>query len=115
MAWGCAGIPGPLEWVECIMIPFQRTFEGGVANPDTKITFCAVGHIHGRIAALPSRFLPLRSNPPPARPDQPCETAIERDTGGYGRRPDRKDRTRRPARHAGAVRTASCQGVSIWA
>jgi len=45
----------------------------------------------------------MASNQPPIHSDQPCETAIERNDG-YGRCPDRQDRSRRPACHAGAVR-----------
>ena len=72
--------------------------------------------MHPRRSAGARRILPFSFEPARrSRSDQPCETAIERDTGGFGRCPDRSDRSRRPARHAGAVRTAPCQGVSLRA
>src|SRR5207302_5252943 len=77
--------------------------------------FCALHHRYGRTIAIIRRILPLPSNHRPPQSDQPCETAIECDTGGCGRRPDRSDRSRRPPRHAGAVRKAPCEGVSLRA
>src|ERR1700759_3543594 len=58
-------------------------------------------------------FCLTSSNLLACQPDQLCETAIECDTSGFGRCPDRSDRPRRPARHVGAVRTGSRWGVSF--
>ena len=52
----------------------------------------------------------------PSGPRQrPIHEPIACDANDFGRGSDRKDRRRRPARHAGAVRTAPCTGVPVRA
>src|SRR3984893_10677491 len=97
-------------WYHFLGVDRRRSPDGCPAT-----AFCAVDLTRRRAIAINCRILPFLSNRQATPSDQPCETAIERDTGGFVRRPDRSDRSRRPPRHAGAVRTAPCQGVSFRA